>query len=49
VIARMQALFKKAPAAKEPIDINEIIRPAFLEMRFKPFNALLSYLWQAVC
>jgi len=24
-------------------------RPAFLEMRFKPFNALLGYLWQAVC
>jgi signal transduction histidine kinase len=26
VIARMRALFKKAPAAKEPVDINEIIQ-----------------------
>ena len=26
VIARMRALFKKAPAAKDPVDINEIIQ-----------------------
>ncbi len=26
VITRMRALFKKTPAAKEPVDINEIIQ-----------------------
>ena len=30
VISRMRALFKKAPAAKEPVDINEVIQEVLI-------------------
>jgi PAS domain S-box-containing protein len=33
VIARMRALFKKAPAAKEPVDINEVIQEVLILTR----------------
>jgi PAS domain S-box-containing protein len=33
VISRMRALFKKAPAAKEPVDINEVIQEALILTR----------------
>jgi PAS domain S-box-containing protein len=35
VISRMRALFKRAPAAKEPIDINEVIQEVLLLTRIE--------------
>jgi PAS domain S-box-containing protein len=35
VIARMRALFKKAPAAKEPVDINEVIQEVLILTRME--------------
>ena len=30
VISRMRAFFKKAPAAKEPVDINEVVQEVLI-------------------